>query len=73
MLFYGGNLKDTYMSQALKRYNCHVQNVYPKSYRKKYLLQDFVFSFLYGLWAFKVKWAQLFFSFPANVLAYEYP
>ena len=47
MLFSRDNLKDAYVSQAVKRYNCHVQNVYPKSD----LLQDFLFSFLYDLWA----------------------
>ena len=46
MLFFRGNVKDTSVWQALNRYNCHIQNVYPKSD----LLQDFLFSFLYGLW-----------------------
>ena len=47
MLLSRGNLKDTSVWQALKRYNYHIQNVYPKSD----LFQDFLFSFPYGLCA----------------------
>ena len=44
MLLSRGSFKDTSVWQALKRYNCHIQNVYPKSD----LLQDFLFSTLNG-------------------------
>ena len=47
MIFFRGNLKATSLWEKLKKYNCQIQNVYPESD----LLQDFLFSFLYGLWA----------------------
>ena len=40
-----GNLKDASVSQSLKWYNRHIQNVYSRSN----ILQDFLFSFLYGV------------------------